>query len=989
MDLVKADTEVHDAPLRRRLRGGGAVGDLIRAHDWTGQGLGAIETWPPALFSTVQTILSSRVPMVVLWGPEGRLIYNDGYAEVCGPRHPTALGEKLLEVWPEARAFNQDVLQRGLAGEALHFEAKPLELWRLGRPEQVWMDLEYTPVRDDAGQPVGVLAMVFDITQRVLAERQLASSARQLGFLDDLGQATSPHRTAEDILCVTTRMVGEHLAVTNCAYADVDDDEDGFTIQGDWHAPGSPSIVGHYRLADFGALAVRELKAGRPLIINDNLKELAPQEAKTFQDIGIGATICMPLIKAGRLVALMAIHDKTPHAWSDYELSITRAVTDRSWAHIERVAAESVLRRQAEQLRLATDAAEVGFWDVDVVNDTLYWPRRLKAMFGIVTDRPVSMADFYAGLHPEDFEATAKAYGAAADPAVRELYDVEYRTVGIDDGVVRWVAAKGRGVFDGDRCLRVIGTAIDITARKASEQALLDLNETLERRIVEGIAERRLLVDLVENTDAIIIVMDCGYQVLAINRAGANAFFAAYGARPTVGDNMLTLIGDRPRDIAELKDAWDRALAGEEYTAVREFGSADHQRRWFEMTFRNYRDASGQLAGAYQFAYDVTSRVAEQQRLADAEEQLRQSQKVEQLGQLTGGVAHDFNNLLTPIIGSLDMLSRKGLGSAREQRLIEGALQSAERAKTLVQRLLAFARRQPLQPTAVDTASLVAGMADLVSATTGPHVRVVTDIAADLPMAHGDPNQLEMAILNLCVNARDAMPDGGELRISVALAGKGETRPQDLPAGRYVRIVVADTGIGMDAATLERAIEPFFSTKGIGKGTGLGLSMVHGLARQLGGGLSLSSAVGSGTRAALWLPLSTDPDVSAAQEPASKWTIERLGKVLLVDDEDVVRASTSHMLEDLGFQVVEAASAEEALILLREGDRFALLVTDHLMPGMDGAQLARATQQSHPRMPTLIISGYAEADGIAPDQPRLTKPFRTQELSDAIAALGS
>ncbi len=986
---MKADADVRGLKKRRQLRGGGAAGELIRAHDWASTPVGSIDQWPPELFATVQTILSSRVPMVVLWGPEGRLIYNDGYAEVCGPRHPAALGGKLLEIWPEACDFNRNVLDKGLAGEALHYEAQPLELWRLGRAEQVWMDLDYTPIRDEAGEPVGVLAMVFDITQRILAEHQLALSAGLFRFLDHLGVALSAHNTAEDILRETTRMVGEHLGVSNCAYADMDEDEDSFTIRGDWHDEGSPSIVGRYRLANFGVLAVQELGAGRPLIINDNLTEIAPHEAKTFQDIGIAATICMPLIKAGRLVALMAIHDKVPHSWSEYELAVIRAVTERSWAHIERVGAEAALRRREEQLRLATDAAEIGLWDVDVVNDTLYWPPRLKRMFGILTDRPVSMTDFYNGLHPDDLETTAKAYAAAADPAVRELYDVEYRTVGLDDGVLRWVAAKGRGVFNGDRCLRVIGTAIDITERKAGERALRELNETLEQRIAEGIAERHLLIDLVENTDAIIIVMDRGYRVLAINRAGMDAFERVYGARPQVGDNMLALLGDRGDDIADVKASWDRAFAGEEYSDVREFGSAGHQRRWYEMTFRNYWDASGALAGAYQFVYDVTDRVAEQRRLAEAEEQLRQSQKVEQLGQLTGGVAHDFNNLLTPIIGSLDMLSRKTLGTSREQRLIDGALQAAERAKTLVQRLLAFARRQPLQPTAVDTATLVTGMADLVSSTTGPQVRVVTDIAADLPMAHGDPNQLEMAILNLSVNARDAMPEGGELRISVALAGAAEQRPNGLSVGRYVKISVADTGVGMDSATMERAIEPFFSTKGIGKGTGLGLSMVHGLARQLGGALEISSQLGLGTCATLWLPVSTEAQTVIVDGHGEiRRAVERLGSVLLVDDEDVVRESTAHMLEDLGFRVVEVASAERALIILRERDDFILLVTDHLMPGMDGVQLARAARYPRPHLPTLIISGYAEAEGIAPDLPRLTKPFRAQELSDAIAALG-
>ena len=971
------------------LQGGGRTGELICQHDWSRTGLGPIEQWPIEIITTVQTIVSSPVPMVLLWGPEGTLIYNDGYADICGPRHPAALGASVLEVWPEARDFNARVIQAGLAGEALHFAAQELELWRHGRPEQVWMDLEYTPVRDPAGQPVGVLAMVFDITKRVLADRRLAKSEGLFRFLDQVGQAVAPLSNADEVLATTTRMVAAHLAISNCAYADMDEDEDGFTIRGNWHAPGSPSIIGHYSLADFGRLAVSELRAGRPLIINDNLAELEPQEAKTFQDIGIAATICMPLIKDGRLRALMAIHDRVPHRWDEYELSVIRAITDRSWAHVERVGAEANQRASEERLRLALDAAEIGLWDVDPVADTLFWPPRVKAMFGISADLPVSMADYYAGLHPDDRDATLQAYAAAADPARRELYDVEYRTIGKEDGVVRWVAAKGRGVFEGDECVRVIGTAIDITHRKRVERQLRELNETLEARVAEAVAERRLLVDIIENTDAIIQVLDRDYRVLAINRAAVEAFERVYGIRPSVGDMLLDHFAGRPDEEAQVRAVWDRALAGEEFTSISEFGGEGRARRWYEMNYRSVRDPAGMLVGAYQFVYDVTDRIHEQRRLGEAEEALRQSQKVEALGQLTGGVAHDFNNLLTPIIGSLDMLVRKKGGTEREQRLIEGALQSAERARTLVHRLLAFARRQPLQPTAVDIGELITGMAELIASTTGPQIRVVTELADDLPPALGDQNQLEMALLNLSVNARDAMPDGGTLRISAQATAVAEGESVDLKPGRYVRISVADTGQGMDANTLARSIEPFFSTKGIGKGTGLGLSMVHGLSKQLGGATRIFSQPGVGTNVELWIPVSESSPIpaSADRSPAQVRTSGR-GIALLIDDEDMVRRTTAHMLEEMGFEVTEFSSAERALTAIDEGHPATVLVTDHLMPGMDGTDLVRAAIARRPGLPCLIVSGYAEVEGVALDLPRLTKPFLERELNEALIALG-
>lgn len=906
------------------------------------------------------------------------------------PAAPAALGAGVLDVWPEARDFNERVIQAGIAGESLSFHAQELELWRYGRPEQVWMDLEYLPIRDHDGQPIGSLAIVMDITTRVSAERRLERSKELYRFLDELGQAVASLHDADDVLRVTTCMVGAHLGLSNCAYADMDADEDGFTIRGDWHAPDSPSIVGRYRLADFGKLAVERLSAGEPLIINNAPAELAPDEAKTFQDIGIAATICMPLKKNGRLRALMAIHHAAPHAWSEDELSLIRQVTERSWAHVERVGAEANLRASEEQLRLAIDAAEIGLWDVDEVNNTLFWPPRVKAMFGVSPDVPTSMEDFYGGIHPEDAPAVTAAYAAAADPARRAVYDVEYRTVGKEDGIIRWIAAKGRGVFSDGRCLRVIGTAIDITERKKTEQALRDLNRTLERRVAEGVAERKLLADVVENTTAIIFVADQDYRWLAVNKAAAEAFEAVYGIVPTVGASMLDALDHVPEEREHLHRVWERALGGEEFSLQETFGDPDRERRCYQLNFNVLRDPSGRQIGACQISHDVTERIAEQRRLEEAEDQLRQAQKVEALGQLTGGVAHDFNNLLTPIIGSLDLLVRRGIGNDRERQLIGGALHSAERARTLVQRLLAFARRQPLQPTAIDVRALVTGMGDLVASTTGPQVKVVIEAAEDLPAARADYNQVEMALLNLAVNARDAMPEGGTIRITAAPRALGEDaeEPGELKPGHYVMISVADTGIGMDADTLARAIEPFFSTKGVGKGTGLGLSMVHGLARQLGGGIRIFSQPGVGTNVELWLPAAAEaahPHLTGGEEPAPRGA--RRDKALLVDDEDAVRTATAHMLEEAGFTVIEAASGEAALMILREQPDVAVLVTDHLMPGMDGTQLARRARLVRADLPCLIISGYADVDGIAPDLPRLAKPFRAKELLDVVNAV--
>jgi CheY-like chemotaxis protein len=268
-------------------------------------------------------------------------------------------------------------------------------------------------------------------------------------------------------------------------------------------------------------------------------------------------------------------------------------------------------------------------------------------------------------------------------------------------------------------------------------------------------------------------------------------------------------------------------------------------------------------------------------------------------------------------------------------------------------------------------------------------VKVVVDAPGDLPPANADPNQLEMALLNLSVNARDAMPDGGTLRISASAELVGPDHGSKLKPGAYLRLSVADTGAGMDEATLARAIEPFFSTKGVGKGTGLGLSMVHGLASQLGGALTIQSRPGLGTNVELWLPQSTTGAAEATRSPGAPEPASNRGIALLVDDEELVRASTADMLIDLGYSVVEASSAEDALRLVDRGESFDLLVTDHLMPGMSGTELARTVRAARLGLPVLLVSGYGEREGLDADLPRLTKPFRKDELASRLSELSA
>ncbi|MFZ5783220.1 MAG: ATP-binding protein [Pseudomonadota bacterium] len=396
---------------------------------------------------------------------------------------------------------------------------------------------------------------------------------------------------------------------------------------------------------------------------------------------------------------------------------------------------------------------------------------------------------------------------------------------------------------------------------------------------------------------------------------------------------------------------------------------------------RRVAERTAQLQRAHD---ELLSQIAERTR---TEDQLRHMQKLESIGQLTGGVAHDFNNLLTAILGNLELLRRRLPPNPAIDRLIDGATQSAQRGAALTQRLLAFARRQALEPQPTDLAELVRGMGELLNRSLGPSVDLVFDLPAGLPPAVADQNQIELALLNLAVNARDAMPSGG--RLTVALSREVVTAAGDIDPGAYVRLAVSDTGCGMDSQTLSRAIEPFFSTKEVGKGTGLGLSMIHGVAQQLKGALRLYSEVGRGTRAELWLPVA-DGVAAVAPEPeiASRASGGRKLNLLFVEDDHLITLSTVSLLEDLGHAVIQAESGPAALNILRDGARIDLMITDYAMPGMTGLQLAEEARRLRPDLPILLATGYADlpAHGRLA-LPRLSKPYQQRELAEQISAL--
>jgi len=447
-----------------------------------------------------------------------------------------------------------------------------------------------------------------------------------------------------------------------------------------------------------------------------------------------------------------------------------------------------------------------------------------------------------------------------------------------------------------------------------------------------------------------------------------------------------------PDDVAR-REPWSNLQAAKEVGRLETEGwrvRKDGSRFWAHVVLDRIDDESGKFVGFAKVTRDVTEQRNAARALEQAREALFQSQKLEAVGQLTGGVAHDFNNLLMAIHGNLELLTQREDLPAKARTLVTNALSGVRRGVALTQRMLAFARRQQLHLEPVNLADLVYGMSDLMRTSLGPSIVVEASFPLSLPTVLVDPNQFELCLLNLGVNARDAMPDGGTITITGRVESVRENDVRGLNPGEYVKLSVADTGEGMDAETLARATEPFFTTKGVGKGTGLGLSMVHGIVQQCGGALQLSSTPSDGTTVDIWLPVAIHVRAPVAQvavnDPSGATAAPSGSKtILVVDDDPLVLSTTVEMLCFAGYDAAGVASAKQALSLLGASPGISVVVTDHAMPGMTGAELAAQLAKTHPNMHVILASGYAELPGDTPGvRARLQKPYGRSELLAAI-----
>ena len=539
---------------------------------------------------------------------------------------------------------------------------------------------------------------------------------------------------------------------------------------------------------------------------------------------------------------------------------------------------------------------------------------------------------------------------------------------------------------DDGRIAGMFCAVAETTEKVIAERRIADENQTLEQRVAEALAEKKVYADIVEGTDAFVQMADPGFNFLAINTASADEFERIFGVRPKVGDNMLDLLKDKPEHRAAVERVWSRALSGEVFTEIDAFGDPTLDRRYYEMKYNSLRGDHGQVIAAYQFVYDVTDRVRDQERLKKTEDALRQSQKMEAVGQLVSGLAHDFNNVLGAVVAAFDIISRRATEDDRIRGFANAGMQAAQRGAKLTGQLLAFSRTQRIELTPLLVCDVIERIADLLARTVGPLVEVEFGLnPAPVPVL-ADATQVEMTILNLALNARDAMPKGGKLHIATTvrkIAGDPE-----LKSGEYVQLTVRDTGSGMDEDTLARAMDPFFTTKPVGKGTGLGLAQVYGSARQAGGTARIESRLAEGTTVSVFYPCTQLPIRAAMHDRSGSGIVaNRSGRILLVDDDEDLRSIVSKALEALGYEVTAVADGRSGLEELRSV-RPDVLVVDFAMPGMNGAEMAKAAREHWPGLPVVLASGYSDTDAIeraiGTHAKLIRKPFRIDELLDAV-----
>ncbi len=995
LNIHQAKTPPSPADATAFLVGGGEMGALMRDHDWQLTPLGPPKGWPDALKTTVAILLASRHALFMFWGEDLLCFYNDAYARTLGrERHPGALGRPGREVWQEIwPIIGPQIAQIMSGGPATWYEGQYIPTTSGGIRQDFWWTYGYSAIHDPArpDRVAGALVICNDVTREHLAREALreAEQRTRLALASTEAIGTWTWDVAADIVrgdAGFARIYGVPGALAEeggpiAAYLERvhEDDRPGLGAAVDRSLRTGEDFAFDYRIVHSDGSLRWVAASGRPHggSAQAHPHTTPPGPPQHFPGVLIDVTARRQA--EARRAGLVELGDRFGTARTQGDLAYAGAevlshyfaVSRAGYGTIDAVAETITIERDWCAPGVASLAGVLHFREYGSYIEDIKRGETVIVADARHDPRTAATADALAAISAQSFVNTpvmeagrvvALFFVNHASPRVWSEDDVSF---------IREVAERTR--------LAV--------ARRRAEADLRALNENLERQVIERTADRNRLWQL--STD-IMIVLHPGGVVSAVNPAWTTLLGWKEGE--LVGANLFEFVhsDDRRQSLrAAIAVAGGKPLPRFENRLRHRDGTT----RWIAWT-AVHGDGMINAVGR-----DITAEREQAEALRQAEELLRQAQKMEAVGQLTGGLAHDFNNLLAGISGSLELLQvRVAQGRVGDlERYISAAQGAARRAASLTHRLLAFSRRQTLDPKPTNVNRLISGMEELIRRSVGPSIAIEVVGAAGLWTALVDPSQLESALLNLCINARDAMPDGGRITIETANVWMDQrtARERDLPPGQYLSLCVTDTGTGMPPEVIARAFDPFFTTKPIGQGTGLGLPMIYGFVRQSGGQVRVYSEVGHGTTMCLYLPRHDGHEATVAAETGAGGPAPaRHGEtVLVVDDEPTVRMLVTEVLEDLGYIALEAGDGAAGLRVVQSDARIDLLVTDVGLPGgMNGRQFAEAARVIRPGLEVLFITGYAENAVLGHGHLEagmhvLTKPFAIEVLASRIEEL--
>ena len=836
-----------------------------------------------------------------------------------------------------------------------------------------WVAAKGKGLFDPGGQCIRAVGTAIEITERKLAESRSVVMLELTELLRSGDTAASLHKACA--------LMGKHFGVVRVGFGELDVNAEVFSYSVCWTNGEVPPLLGQYPARAFGVKIVDSLSAGRTVVVSDLFEDPISDEPRTQQtasEVDTRSILVVPFLRAGQLRTIVYLNDRKPRRWSADEVAFMEAVAERTRQLIERAEAEAALAASEAEFRTFAQAMPNHVWAA-TPEGSLDWFNDQTYRYSGAKPGELDGTAWESIVHPDDRIEAGERWRKALDTS--ETYEAEFR-IRRTDGVYRWHIARALPIrSSNDKPSRWIGTNTDIEDQKVAVAALANLNANLEEQVAMRTADRDRVW---RNSQDLLVILDESGNFRAVSPSVTKIL--GWQPEEMVGRHLVHFV--LPEDGRSTERALRQAAAGELRDYENRYRHKDGGFRWLSWV------AAPEEGIVYAAGRDITAERAAAEELARTQDALRQSQKMEAVGQLTGGIAHDFNNMLAVVLGSLDLLRRRLGGDARNTRYLNAAVDGARRAALLTQRLLAFSRQQPLRPEPTDLNRVVTGMTNLLRHSLGTDIRLETVLGGGLWQTHVDVNQFENVILNLAVNARDAMPEGGRLTVETQNAHLDDryvaTEP-GLSPGQYVLLAVTDTGCGMPADVIAKAFDPFFTTKEIGKGTGLGLSQVYGFIKQSGGHVKIYSERGHGTTVKLYLPrMMVDSKNTTIATTAAHFPHGDFNEVVLVvEDEPAVRQFSCDALSELGYRVLEADGAATALALLNERPDIQLLFTDIVMPDTNGRRLADEAIKRRPNLKVLFTTGYTRNavvhNGILdPGVALIGKPFTIEELATKV-----